>query len=104
MKTTNRHMLRWQIAIQEYRGNMTITYKKGKSNTNADGLAKWPLDNFKRNTDYDAELASKFPIHFMEIDRRKNFKFSKWAPGFGISDSDNTEPEGKENPILGISF
>ncbi|MBW0560888.1 hypothetical protein O181_100603 [Austropuccinia psidii MF-1] len=24
MKTSNRHMLRWQIAIQEYRGNMTI--------------------------------------------------------------------------------
>ncbi|MBW0531140.1 hypothetical protein O181_070855 [Austropuccinia psidii MF-1] len=24
MKTTNRHMLRWQIAIQEYRGNTTI--------------------------------------------------------------------------------
>ncbi|MBW0573724.1 hypothetical protein O181_113439, partial [Austropuccinia psidii MF-1] len=37
MKTTNRHMLRWQIAIQEYRGNMTIIYKEGKSHTNADG-------------------------------------------------------------------
>ncbi|MBW0553841.1 hypothetical protein O181_093556 [Austropuccinia psidii MF-1] len=24
MKTTNKHMLRWEIAIQEYRGNMTI--------------------------------------------------------------------------------
>ncbi|MBW0521132.1 hypothetical protein O181_060847 [Austropuccinia psidii MF-1] len=24
MNTTNRHMLRWKIAIQEYRGNMTI--------------------------------------------------------------------------------
>ncbi|MBW0503432.1 hypothetical protein O181_043147 [Austropuccinia psidii MF-1] len=24
MKNTNRHMLRWQIAIQEYRDNMTI--------------------------------------------------------------------------------
>ncbi|MBW0590276.1 hypothetical protein O181_129991 [Austropuccinia psidii MF-1] len=24
MKTTNRHMLRWQIAIQEYRANVTI--------------------------------------------------------------------------------
>ncbi|MBW0502382.1 hypothetical protein O181_042097 [Austropuccinia psidii MF-1] len=24
IKTTNRHMLRWQIAIQEYRGNMNI--------------------------------------------------------------------------------
>lgn len=27
MKTPNRHMLRWQIAIQEYRGNMTIIHK-----------------------------------------------------------------------------
>ncbi|MBW0578399.1 hypothetical protein O181_118114 [Austropuccinia psidii MF-1] len=37
MKTTKRHMLRWQIAIQEYRGNMTIIYKEGKSHNNADG-------------------------------------------------------------------
>ncbi|MBW0510348.1 hypothetical protein O181_050063 [Austropuccinia psidii MF-1] len=27
MKTPNRHMLRWQIAIQEYRGNMGIFIK-----------------------------------------------------------------------------
>ncbi|MBW0521789.1 hypothetical protein O181_061504 [Austropuccinia psidii MF-1] len=27
MKTTNRHMLRWKIAIQEYTGNMNIIYK-----------------------------------------------------------------------------
>ncbi|MBW0511699.1 hypothetical protein O181_051414 [Austropuccinia psidii MF-1] len=27
LKTPNRHMLRWQIAIQEYRGNMTIVLK-----------------------------------------------------------------------------
>ncbi|MBW0466687.1 hypothetical protein O181_006402 [Austropuccinia psidii MF-1] len=38
MKTMNRHMLRWQIAIQDYRGNITIIYKEGKSHTNADGL------------------------------------------------------------------
>ncbi|MBW0564941.1 hypothetical protein O181_104656 [Austropuccinia psidii MF-1] len=37
MKTTNRHIMRWQIAIQEYRGNMTIIYKEGKLHTNADG-------------------------------------------------------------------
>ncbi|MBW0463945.1 hypothetical protein O181_003660 [Austropuccinia psidii MF-1] len=30
MKTTNRHMLRWQVAFQEYRGNMTIIYKELK--------------------------------------------------------------------------
>ncbi|MBW0499758.1 hypothetical protein O181_039473 [Austropuccinia psidii MF-1] len=29
MKTPNRHMLRWQIAIQEYRGNRTIALKAG---------------------------------------------------------------------------
>ncbi|MBW0499583.1 hypothetical protein O181_039298 [Austropuccinia psidii MF-1] len=37
MKTTDRHTLRWQIAIQEYRGIMNIIYKEGKSHTNADG-------------------------------------------------------------------
>ncbi|MBW0564393.1 hypothetical protein O181_104108 [Austropuccinia psidii MF-1] len=36
-KTTNRHMLRWQIAIKEYRWNMKIVCKEGKSNTNEDG-------------------------------------------------------------------
>ncbi|MBW0463376.1 hypothetical protein O181_003091 [Austropuccinia psidii MF-1] len=38
----------------------------------------------------------------MEIDRRKNFKFSEWAPRSGILDSGNTESEGTETPILGI--
>ncbi|MBW0552548.1 hypothetical protein O181_092263 [Austropuccinia psidii MF-1] len=28
MKTTNRHILRWKIAIQLYRGNMNIIYKE----------------------------------------------------------------------------
>ncbi|MBW0482110.1 hypothetical protein O181_021825 [Austropuccinia psidii MF-1] len=53
MKTTNRHMLRWKIAIQKYRGNMNIIYKEGKSHTNADGLSRWPLDNVKSNTAYE---------------------------------------------------
>ncbi|MBW0538109.1 hypothetical protein O181_077824 [Austropuccinia psidii MF-1] len=76
MKTTNRHMLRWQIAIQEYRGNMTIIYKQGKSHTNADGLRGWPLDNVKSNPAYGPEVAAKITIHFMEIDRKQNFRFS----------------------------
>ncbi|MBW0526943.1 hypothetical protein O181_066658 [Austropuccinia psidii MF-1] len=78
MKTTNRHMLRWQIVIQEYRGNLTIIYKEGKSHTNADGLSSWPPDNVKRNPAYDPEVAAKIPIHFMEIDRRKSFIFLEW--------------------------
>ncbi|MBW0506405.1 hypothetical protein O181_046120 [Austropuccinia psidii MF-1] len=98
MKTTNRHMLRWQIGIQEYRGNMNIIYKDAKSHTNADGLSRWPLDNVKSNPDYDPEVAGKIPIHFMEIDRKTNFIFSEWVP-----ESGNTNSEGTETSILGIS-
>ncbi|MBW0544418.1 hypothetical protein O181_084133 [Austropuccinia psidii MF-1] len=64
MKATKRHMLRWQRAIQEYRGNMTIIYKE---------------------------------------DRKKNSRFSEWAPESGTPDSGDTDSEGTETPILGIS-
>ncbi|MBW0531546.1 hypothetical protein O181_071261 [Austropuccinia psidii MF-1] len=93
MKTTKRHMLRWQIAIHEYRGNKTIIYKDGKSHTNADGLSRYPLDNVRSNPAYDPEVAAKIPIHFMEIDGRKNFRFSEWAPEIGTLDSGNTDSQ-----------
>ncbi|MBW0476441.1 hypothetical protein O181_016156 [Austropuccinia psidii MF-1] len=102
MKTTNRHIFGWKIAIQEYRGNMSIIYKEGKSHTNAYCLSRWPLETFKRNPAYNPEVASKISIHFMETDRRKNFRFSKWAPECGTLDSGNTDSEGTETPILGI--
>ncbi|MBW0579318.1 hypothetical protein O181_119033 [Austropuccinia psidii MF-1] len=34
MKTPNRHILRWQIAIQEYRGNMTPVHNNGNIHKN----------------------------------------------------------------------
>ncbi|MBW0490448.1 hypothetical protein O181_030163 [Austropuccinia psidii MF-1] len=102
-KTKNRHRLRWQIAIQEYRGNMTIIYKEGKSHTNEDGLSRWTLDNVKSNPVYDPKVAAKIPIHLMEINRKKNFRFSEWAPESGTLNSGNTYSEGIETPILGIS-
>ncbi|MBW0474347.1 hypothetical protein O181_014062 [Austropuccinia psidii MF-1] len=87
MKTTNRHMFRWQIVIQEYRGNTTIIYKEGKK----PHQCRWPLDNVKSNSAYDPEVSAKIRIHFMEIDRRKDFRFSEWAPGGGTTDSEDTE-------------
>ncbi|MBW0487413.1 hypothetical protein O181_027128 [Austropuccinia psidii MF-1] len=39
----------------------------------------------------------------MEIDRRKNFISPEWAPGSGTPDSEDTESEGTETLILGIS-
>ncbi|MBW0521906.1 hypothetical protein O181_061621 [Austropuccinia psidii MF-1] len=43
MKTPNRHILRWKIAIQEYGENMTIVHK------NEDGLRRWALANTPEN-------------------------------------------------------
>ncbi|MBW0530988.1 hypothetical protein O181_070703 [Austropuccinia psidii MF-1] len=103
METTQRQVVRWKIAIQEYRGSMTIIHKEGKSQKNADCLRKWPLDNVKSHQAYDPELEAKIPIHFMEIDRRKNFRFSEWEPKRGTPDSENHELEVTETPILGIS-
>ncbi|MBW0580641.1 hypothetical protein O181_120356 [Austropuccinia psidii MF-1] len=52
MKAPNRHMLRWNIAIQEYRGNITIVHKVGNIHKNADGLGKWALPNTPENPAY----------------------------------------------------
>ncbi|MBW0549766.1 hypothetical protein O181_089481 [Austropuccinia psidii MF-1] len=49
MKTPNRHMLRWQIAIQEYIGNMTIVHKDGNIHKNTDSLSRWALPNTPDN-------------------------------------------------------
>ncbi|MBW0564677.1 hypothetical protein O181_104392 [Austropuccinia psidii MF-1] len=46
MKPTEaRHMLRWQIAIQEYRGKMTIVHESGNIHKNANGLRRWAVEN-----------------------------------------------------------
>ncbi|MBW0553275.1 hypothetical protein O181_092990 [Austropuccinia psidii MF-1] len=52
MKTPSRHMLRWQIATQEYRGNMTIVNKAGNIHKNSDGLSRWALPNTPHNPAY----------------------------------------------------
>ncbi|MBW0555442.1 hypothetical protein O181_095157 [Austropuccinia psidii MF-1] len=52
MKTPNIHMLRWHIAIQEFRVNMTIVYKAGNTHNDADGLSRWALPNTPDNSAY----------------------------------------------------
>ncbi|MBW0494190.1 hypothetical protein O181_033905 [Austropuccinia psidii MF-1] len=96
-------MLKWQISIQEYTGNMTIIYNEGNCHTNEDGFSRWPLDNVKSNPAYDPEVAAKIFIHFMQMDRRKNFRFSEWAPGSGTPDIEGTDSEGTETPKWRIS-
>ncbi|MBW0515181.1 hypothetical protein O181_054896 [Austropuccinia psidii MF-1] len=51
-------MLKWQIAIQEYRGNMIIVHKDGNIHTNEDGISRWPIPNNNYNPAYVPEEAS----------------------------------------------
>ncbi|MBW0580027.1 hypothetical protein O181_119742, partial [Austropuccinia psidii MF-1] len=68
MKTPNRHMFRWQIANQEYRGNMTIVHKAGNIHKNAYGLSGWELANTPDNPAYvPLEAEPQIPISGMNI-------------------------------------
>ncbi|MBW0515513.1 hypothetical protein O181_055228 [Austropuccinia psidii MF-1] len=68
MQTPNRNMLRWQIAIKEYRGNMTIVHKDGNIHKNVDGLSRWPLTNNIDNPAYVPEEASpQIPIEEISV-------------------------------------
>ncbi|MBW0516395.1 hypothetical protein O181_056110 [Austropuccinia psidii MF-1] len=61
-------MLRWQIAIQEYRGNMTIVHKAGKIYNNADGLSRWALANTPDSPAYvPLEAKLQIPIEGINI-------------------------------------
>ncbi|MBW0548630.1 hypothetical protein O181_088345 [Austropuccinia psidii MF-1] len=68
MKKPNRHMLRWKIAIQDYRGSMTIVHKGRNIHKNADGLSRWPLPNNIDNTAYVLkEAAPQIPIEGISV-------------------------------------
>ncbi|MBW0484990.1 hypothetical protein O181_024705 [Austropuccinia psidii MF-1] len=68
LKNPNRHMLRWQIAIQEYRGNVTIVHKAGRIHKNSDGLSRWALANTPDNPSYVAlEAEPQIPIELINI-------------------------------------
>ncbi|MBW0501910.1 hypothetical protein O181_041625 [Austropuccinia psidii MF-1] len=63
MKTPNRNMLRLQIAIQEYRGNMIIMHKDGNIHKIVDAIRRWKLPNNIDNPSYVPEEASpQIPI------------------------------------------
>ncbi|MBW0472830.1 hypothetical protein O181_012545 [Austropuccinia psidii MF-1] len=58
MKRPNRNILRCQIAMQEYRDNITIVHKDGNIHKNADELRRWPLPDNIDNPAYLPEEAS----------------------------------------------
>ncbi|MBW0556259.1 hypothetical protein O181_095974 [Austropuccinia psidii MF-1] len=75
MKTRNRNVRIWNIAIQEYRGNMTIVNKAGNIHKNADGLSRWVLTNTPDSSAYVPTGAEpQIPIEGINItDGRTEF-------------------------------
>ncbi|MBW0581876.1 hypothetical protein O181_121591 [Austropuccinia psidii MF-1] len=68
MKIPNKPMLRWQIAIQEYGGNITIIHEAGNTLNNADGLKRWQLPNTPDFPAYVPEnLEPQIPIEVINI-------------------------------------
>jgi hypothetical protein len=106
MKTPNRHMLRWQIAIQEWRGSMTIVHREGIIHKNADGLSRWALPNNSDNPAYDADyVETGTPIVFiLPTPMRMSECLAHWA-----LQNDQNNPAFDEdmmvdtNPIMAIS-
>ncbi|MBW0538581.1 hypothetical protein O181_078296 [Austropuccinia psidii MF-1] len=67
-KTPNRPMLRWQIAIQEYRGNMTMVHNSENIHKNSDGLSRWAFRNASDNSAYVPTSAeSQIPIEGINV-------------------------------------
>ncbi|MBW0473035.1 hypothetical protein O181_012750 [Austropuccinia psidii MF-1] len=61
-------MLRWQIAIQEFRGNMTIVHEAGNIHENSDRLSRWALANTPDNPAYvPLETEPHIPIEGINI-------------------------------------
>ncbi|MBW0538597.1 hypothetical protein O181_078312 [Austropuccinia psidii MF-1] len=61
-------MLRWQIAIQEYGGNMTIVHKAGNIHKHSDGLSRWALADIPDNPAYvPLEAEPPVPIEGINI-------------------------------------
>ncbi|MBW0521298.1 hypothetical protein O181_061013 [Austropuccinia psidii MF-1] len=61
-------MLRWKIAIQEYRGNMNIIHKSGNIDYNSYGLSRWALPNTTDNPAYvPTSSEPQIPIEVINI-------------------------------------
>jgi len=67
METPNRHMLRWQLAIQEYRGRMSIVHREGRAHANADVLSRWALPNDDSNPAADLSPNPEPVIHALSV-------------------------------------
>lgn len=64
-------MLRWIMAIQEYRGRMTISHRPGDKHQNADCLSRFPMPNDENNpagVSEDWAPTEIFGLHVVDLE------------------------------------
>lgn len=67
-KWTHRQLIRWQAAIQAYRGRITIRHRAGTMNDNADGPSRAPLPNTHSNPAADLDPDQSIEIGGIAFD------------------------------------
>ncbi|KAJ8291727.1 Retrovirus-related Pol polyprotein from transposon 297 [Rhodotorula toruloides] len=67
MQSPSRHMLRWQLAVQEYRNFMKIRHRAGKANGAADGLSRCPLPNDESNPAADLSTEPELRVQALSF-------------------------------------
>lgn len=82
LSTPNRHMLRWQLAIQEYRGRMSIIHREGKAHANAEGLSRAALPNDSSNPAADLDPEELPQIHAIAMIDLKDEFFETIRDGY----------------------
>ncbi|MBW0511027.1 hypothetical protein O181_050742 [Austropuccinia psidii MF-1] len=83
MKTPNSNMLKLEIAIQEYRGNITIVHKDGNIQKNVDRLSRCPLPNNIDNPAYVPEEAfPQIPIEGISVTNLNTSSFGEVRSGY----------------------
>lgn len=72
-KWAHRQLIRWQAAIQGYRGRITIKHRPGLQNSNADGPSREPLDNTRTNPAADLDPNQTIELGGVHIERPSLF-------------------------------
>lgn len=67
MQSPSRHMLRWQLAVQEYRNFMKIRHRAGKANGAADGLSRCPVPNDESNPAADLSTEPELRVQALSF-------------------------------------
>ena len=73
----NRHMIRWQVGIQDYHGQFEIVHRAGSEHSNADGPSRNPLPNDSSNPASDTRRVVS--VGGIIFDKEQRAQRAPWA-------------------------